>query len=223
MKRALFLFLLTGCSAFSSQDWSRYEGIIARAPFGKEPSPAETAEPVRPAGEFTKQYRLCLLYKNAAGKFKAGVVNKTDNKSLLLQVGETEKGLSLVDVRLEEGIAVLRQNGETAQLVLEGLAAPALSSGAAVAAVLPVESGKTQPVLRIGSNTPPEHILAALADATPKQPRMTVRKTELQTAEAADLNDGGSAALSSGAEKKITIRAPSAYLVQSVPKRYSPF
>lgn len=133
MKHALFLLLLTGSSVLAGHDLSRYEMIISRSPFGREPLP-EPGSSTGKAAEIAGQYRLCMLYENASGQLKAGVVNKTDNKSLLLQVGESDQGLTLMEVQLEEGVAVLQQNGETIRLVLEGLAAPGLPPATQVAA-----------------------------------------------------------------------------------------
>jgi hypothetical protein len=223
MKRALFLFLLAGSSVFAAHDLSRYEAIIDRAPFGKEPPPGESAASAQPAGEFARQYRLCMLYEGTTGQLKAGIVSKVNNKNFFLQVGESEAGLSLIEVRLEEGVAILRQGGETAQLILEGLATP-LSSVAAVAS-LPSEPAPAQQIRRAGKEAAPEHILAALNDSSPKQPRITVRKTKPASSGDSANFDENSTALSAGAEQTVVAAAPAAgnYLVQSVPKRYNPF
>lgn len=237
----IFCLLLTVSSARAGFDMSRYEVIIERQPFGKEPLTEEPAAPVKPVGEFAKQYRLCMLYQNTDGQLKAGLVSKTNNKNTFLQVGESDNGLSLVDVRLEEGIAVLQQGGETALLMLEGLgtplAAPASSAPSAVAAV-PAEPA--QLIRRSGTDAAPAHVLAALTDSSPKKPRITVRKKETvpgagTTASATgSLDESGSAgsgrlapSSSIGETKTVAMatqsRAPANYLIQSVPARYNPF
>ena len=132
----LFSVFLVSCFLWFSPDaqastgFERYEIILSRLPFGKEPPPEEMAAPERPSGEFAKQYRLSMLYEDAQGQLKAGLVSKVNNKSLLLQIGESGEGVSLIDVLLEEGVAVLGSGGETARLLLEGLGpVPGLSQG----------------------------------------------------------------------------------------------
>ncbi|MFA6172288.1 MAG: hypothetical protein WC334_01725 [Kiritimatiellales bacterium] len=225
MKRALFLFLLTGAPAFAGHDWSRYEIIMERSPFGKEPPPEENAAAARPAGEFAKQYRLCMLYEGTAGQLKAGIVSKVNNKNFFLQVGESEEGLSLVEVRLEEGVAVLQQGGETAQLLLEGLGGDpaAVQSQRAVALLMP-EPSAAQQIRRTGAESAPGHILAGLTDSAPKQPQITVHKTIPDPVEDSGNGTSGAAEAPPAASAVVAqAPAPANYLVQSVPKRFNPF
>jgi len=227
MNRVLFFFLLTGASAFAGHDWSRYEVIMERAPFGSEPPPSETAEPARPAGEFAKQYRLCMLYESVSGQLKAGLVSKVNNKNFFLQVGESEGGLSLVEAHLEEGLVVLQQGGETAQLRLEGVGgdpsvAQAQKAIASAASLVP-RSTLVQQFRCAGEKSAPEHILAGLTDSAPKQAQITVRQTIPDPVE-----DFGSAVNIAETRPAVTVvvaKAPVSanYLVQSVPKQFSPF
>ena len=229
MKHGLLLFLLTAASAFAGydSDWSRYEIIMERAPFGKEPPPSETSEPARPAGEFAKQYRLCMLYEGTTGQLKAGIVSKVNNKNFFLQVGESEEGLSLVEVRLEEGVAVLQQGGETAQLLLEGLggdpAAALAQRGIVAAAAALAPETAAQQIRSTGTESAPEHILAGLTDSAPKQPQITVHKTIPDPVE--DSGDAVNSAEAPPAVSAVAAQAPAPanYLVQSVPKRFNPF
>jgi hypothetical protein len=217
----------------AAYDMSRYEIIMERAPFGKAPLPDEAAAPPRPAGEFAKQYRLCMLYEDAQGRLKAGLVSKTNNKNFFLQVGESESGLSLAEVRLEDGVAVLQQGGETAQLILEGLGTPRAAVPQQVA-MNPAPAGLTpaQIIRRAGAEAAPEHILAALADSSPKPAKLTVRKTEppVSPGASSELPDepGLSESLNSNANRPAgsagkangevaQARALSNYAVQSVP------
>jgi len=249
MKYALYILLLAGTTAFAGYDWSRYEVIAERAPFGKEPPPSETAEAAKPAGNFAKQYRLCMLYESVSGQLKAGIVSKVNNKNFYLQVGESDGGISLVDVRLEEGVAILRQGDETAQLLLEGLGGdPAVALAqrgisAAVAALAP-EPASMQQVHRAGTEAVPEHILAKLSASASKRPQITVH--EVNSALPASIINAGSH-LARGAKPasfpkaaKFNTNKPVAqpvtlapmvakvpvaanYVVQSVPERLSPF
>jgi hypothetical protein len=216
--KMILSILFAGSSAFAAYDLSRYEAIIDRAPFGKEP-PSETAEPARPDGEFARQYRLCMLYKNSDGQLKAGLVSKTNNKNFFLQVGESGEGLSLVDIRLEDGVAVLQQGDETAQLILEGLGTPwgPISPASATASSAPATA--LQQVRRVGADQIPEHIRLSLVDSSPKQPRIAISRSS-----------GGGAENPAETRNEIstrpaTVKKPYSgnYLVQSVPQRYNPF
>ncbi len=237
-RRLLFLLLLASGPVFAGHDWDRYEIIMERSPFGKEPLTEESADQAKPSGEFAKQYRLCMLYEDAHGQLKAGIVSKVNNKNFFLQVGESSKEFSLVEVRLEEGIAILQQGDETAQLLLEGLGTPILSAPQGVAVASSAASFAPQQIRRTGTRSAPEHILAALTDSSPKQAQITVRKTRTVefSGESSDPSDGvgspeplisneNSAAFSSGAGKTVAAQAlaPANYLVQSVPERWNPF
>ncbi len=229
IKQTRFAFLLAGLSASAAHDWSRYEIIMERSPFGKEPPPSETAETAKPSGEFAKQYRLCMLCGNAQGQLKAGIVSKVNNKNFYLQVGESEGGLSLVGIRLEEGIAIFQQGDETAQLLLEGLGGdPAAASAqrgiaAATAALMP---GNTlvQQIRQTGAVSAPEHILAELTDSAPKQAQITVRDTNSDPLTDSVDTVGNSPNPAPEAPPAMAAQAPAPanYLVQSVPKRFVP-
>jgi hypothetical protein len=130
----IFYLLLTVSSALAGFDMSRYEIIMERQTFGKEPPLEESAAPAKPVGQFAKQYRLCMLYEDATGQLKAGLVSKTSNKSLFLVIGETEGGLTIADVDIVNGTALLKKDGEVARLALEGLNLPAVATASAVGA-----------------------------------------------------------------------------------------
>jgi hypothetical protein len=226
-RKLLLLLLIAAGPVFAGHDWDRYAVIMERSPFGKEPLIEESAEQAKPAGEFAKQYRLCMLYEDTQGQLKAGIVSKVNNKNFFLQAGENGEEFTLVEVRLEEGIAVLRQGSDTAQLILEGLGTPILSAPKTVATASPSFTSPAALIRRGGAKTAPEHIVAALTDSSPKQAQITVRKTVTQSA-AEDPSGGGDTALrdeSGGFSQPAAVRkAPSAnYLVQSVPKRWNPF
>lgn len=179
MKTLLFFALIAAGTVLADHDWSRYESIIERSPFGKEPPPPETTAD-RQAGSFAKEYRLSMLYKDAEGRLKAGMVSKVNNKSLLLSVGESDGDISLVDVQMEEGTAVLQRGQETAQLLLEGLDIPfsAGASGSNAPQHDPVQI-RTRPTLFRQAGTAekaPAHIRMALKDSTPKRATLTVVK-----------------------------------------------
>ncbi len=171
MKVLLISLLLLSPAAQASSGWSRYETIIARAPFGQQP-PAPETPVVQPDAAFAKQYRLCMLYKDSQGNFRAGLVSKTSNKNLILCLGESENGLSLIDVRLAEGVAVLKKGDETAYLTLEGLNTP--SESPAFAAIQ--KNTAAQTVQRSGSTGVSRQIQEALKDSAPRHPHLRVTR-----------------------------------------------
>jgi hypothetical protein len=220
MKKAIIWLLLPAAlSVHAGHDWSRYEIIMERAPFGKEPLSEESAASAQPAGEFAKQYRLCMLYEDAQGQLKAGLISKVNNKNFFLQVGESDEGLSLVDVRLEDGVAILQQGAETAQLILEGLGTPRVPMSQASAIALSSPATALQQVRRDGAERIPEHIRANLIDSSPKRPRVALSGSSGGGAEN-PAETGAAISMSSAAVKKIPAGN---YLVQSVPQRYNPF
>jgi len=239
MKTVLFLALIAAGTVQADHDWSRYEFIIERSPFGKEPPPPETMSADRPAGSFAKEYRLSMLYKDAGGRLKAGMVSKVNNKSLLLSVGESDGDISLVDVQMEDGTAVLQRGQETAQLLLEGLDIPfsAGAPGPNVPQNDPVQI-VTRPTIfrRAGTERAPAHIRMALKDSAPKRATLTVVKkkkspvtdtgdeeTSLHSSTRPSGNSvsGGSAGLSTAGNTPVpkeTSSDNSGYLVQSAPR-----
>ena len=235
MKKKMMLLLFPAAlSASAGFDISRYEIIMDRKPFGNKPPSEELAAPAKPAGEFAKQYRLCMLYKDASGQLKAGLVSKTNNKNFYLQVGESDSGFSLVEVRLEEGIAVVRQGDETAQLILEGLGTPLVTSVSQQVAMNPAPAGVTpaQIIRRGGVDAVPEHILDALKTSAPKQAQITIRKTKSDVSSGALSGSSDASGLSdsltsnvnrpTGSSGKVNVEVPPArelsnYVIQSVP------
>lgn len=171
------LLLFCAWNACADADWQRYETIIERKPFGAEPPLPEMSADAPPSGAFAREYRLCMLYKDAQGQQKAGLVSKVNNRNVFLAVGETDEGILLAGVRLEEGIAVLEKGGERAQLILEGLNLPPSPVSAPGAAVAAGPAPRPQYIRRTAVKETPAHILAALTDSSPKRPQMTVRKS----------------------------------------------
>lgn len=235
----LMIWSCLSASVPATYDMSRYQVIMERSPFGKEPPVEESSAPAKSAGEFAKQYRLCMLYQDAEGQLKAGLVSKTNNKNTFLRVGESKNGLSLVEVRLEEGVAILQQGGETALLMLEGLGTPLTApTTTAPSAVAAVQAQPSQLIRRSGTDETPAHILAALTDSAPKRPRLTVNKrrsfasTGGSPAGASQTGspDGfASASFASPDKQPVTVaqvalsEKPANYLIQRVPPRFNPF
>lgn len=141
------MMLVSGASS-ASTGWDRYEPILARSPFGQAAVMEEVKAPVSvQAAQLTKLYRLCAIYEGVDGLPRAGVVNRTNNKSTSLMQGESEEGLKLLDVRFETGEALLSSGGEQVWLKLQSVAfsgTPVNIAPVAGSVKTEVSSGKSQ-------------------------------------------------------------------------------
>jgi hypothetical protein len=231
MKTACLISLLfAGASVQAAHEWDRYQAIMDRSPFGKEPPPSEEPAVSRPAGEFVKQYRLCMLYEDAAGQLRAGLVSKTNNKNIFLSAGDQDGEVLLVEAHIEEGTAVLRRGSETAQLVLEGLDLPVSPESIPQKTAAGPINIHPQIVRRAGAPDAPQHVRQALKNSEPKRAALTLRpRREASGASSADSdpsvdlgNPVGSDRLSgaaspSPASTKKTIEKGGGYNIQPVP------
>lgn len=107
----------------SSADNNRYEVIIERNPFGAElisPEPSVSsiqneAMALAAAKAAEKELRLCFIFETDAGVIRAGFENKTakkgESKSIMLGIGETFKGMKLLEVNIQNSTATLDRNG----------------------------------------------------------------------------------------------------------------
>jgi len=109
----LALMLSRGVTA---ADFSRYETILTRKPFGEvplqpDPSATESTQPQQPP--FVKELRMCAVIESDLG-IRVGFVNikSKPSKSYFLYVGESEDGIELVDADYEMEAALLRKGTE---------------------------------------------------------------------------------------------------------------
>ena len=62
-----------------------------------------------------KELRLCFIFETDTGIIRAGFENKTakkgESKSVMLSVGESFKGMKLLDVNIQNSTATLDRNG----------------------------------------------------------------------------------------------------------------
>jgi hypothetical protein len=104
----------------------RYELIVDRAPFGADPlnvdvaaQNAQNAQDAKAAAAAAKaaekELRLCFLLESESGEVRAGFENKTakagDPKSVMLLVGESFRGMKLLDIDLLNSSATLDRSG----------------------------------------------------------------------------------------------------------------
>ena len=121
MKKLILVSFIFTISIFGELD--KYQIIIDRQPFGRElisPEPSVSsikseAEAIAAAKSAEKELRLCFIFETTKGLIRAGFQNKIvkagEPKSIMLGVGDTFKGMKLVDVNIQESTATLDRNG----------------------------------------------------------------------------------------------------------------
>ncbi len=117
-------------------DFSRYEVILARRPFGEAPAEldADIAASVQPVGpSFADRLQMCAI--TAVGdSLRVGFIDSSSKppKSYYLFVGESEDGITVVSADYEAETALLRKGAEERQLAMGG---GSTASGVSMAAV----------------------------------------------------------------------------------------
>ncbi len=135
---ALGITVAGGFAADTQYDAKRYTVIIERSPFGADPLiAAEAAKNAKDAAAAAaaskaaeKELRLCFLLESDSGEVRAGFENKTakagDPKSVMLMVGESFRGMKLLEIDLATSSATLDRSGSRVTFELaKGAAKPA--------------------------------------------------------------------------------------------------
>ena len=99
-------------------DFSKYQVILDRKPFGVAPPP-EVVQPVfTPENSFAKSLRMCALLEDDNG-IRIGLIDQSNNKNFFLSVGQTEENIELVSANYQDEEAVLRKGAEMAVIKLQ--------------------------------------------------------------------------------------------------------
>ncbi len=127
---------VNGAGVVALQNFSHYEVILQRRPFGDAaPTAAELAaanRPVVPAGpSYIDSLRLCAI-TDADGAIRVGFVDikAKPPKTYFLFVGQSEDGIEVVDADYENESVILSKGGEERGLTMAGATALASSSAA---------------------------------------------------------------------------------------------
>ncbi len=134
----LLVIAIAGVSVGETEyDTKRYNVIIERSPFGADPLiAAEAAKDAKDAAADAaskaaeKELRLCFLLESESGEVRAGFQNKTakagDPRSIMLVVGESFRGMKLLEIDLHNSSATLDRGGSRVTFELaRGAAQPA--------------------------------------------------------------------------------------------------
>ncbi len=107
-------------------DFSRYDIILSRKPFGSNAVPPPVSDHVasqrvNPAKSFIKDYNMCAIRESLVG-VSVGLVNikAKPARSFFLYEGDSEDGVLLVEANFREEKALLRKDGEECWISMSG-------------------------------------------------------------------------------------------------------
>ena len=135
--------LIPAAMAFGMEraDFSRYEIILTRKPFG-EPPPAAAAPAAAPAqASFIKDIRMLAITESEQFGVQVGFQDLVNKKNYYLKVGESEDGIEVADGDYEKEAALLRKGGQEFWIDMRGQVS---SSGGASPGV-PLGAGPVPP------------------------------------------------------------------------------
>jgi hypothetical protein len=112
-------------AAAPAHDFSWYQVILERKPFGVPPVVASPAPgrggpgAAAPQGAFINDLRMCAVTEQN-DELRVGIVDIKNNKSYLFRLGETQDDITLVDADYQEECALLRKGAEEYWISLKG-------------------------------------------------------------------------------------------------------
>lgn len=117
---------LAGCLACAATlcaadvpEFSRYQLILDRKPFGEAPPIPVAAAIVNPEDSFAKTIRMSALLEVDGGGIRIGIIDQKTNKDFYIGVGEEIEGIELISADYEKEEAVLRKGAEMAVIKLQ--------------------------------------------------------------------------------------------------------
>jgi len=109
--------LAAAARADETADFSRYQVIMDRKPFGVAPPvPVAPPPPLTAEQSFARTLRLSGMWQRGDGSVRVAIIDANGNRNLYLSVGEMEEGIELVSVDQQSEEAVLRKGTEMAVL-----------------------------------------------------------------------------------------------------------
>jgi hypothetical protein len=121
----LLLFLIQGLTAVAEPlQFDRYGVIITRRPFGEETlpvPPVDLSKPVLPPDQsFTAKFKIAAVTRNSKGVVQVGLVDLKNNRSTLLEVGDSIEGVEVVEADYVNERARLRRDPEDYWVSMSG-------------------------------------------------------------------------------------------------------
>ena len=152
MKPLISILVLLGLAAVAGAagDFSAYQGIIDRKPFGDETKmPAGGAAGLVPPAESPfKDLKLSAIIETPAGP-QAGLLNVKNQKTYLLSVGDVEDGIEMVEIDYKGDRARVRIGTDEQSIPLGG-APGAAAIAPPQAPVLMTSPGQLTPATMAG-------------------------------------------------------------------------
>lgn len=121
MKSRLAILILIPAVALCVPDdegFKRYQLILDKQPFGREPPEAEIVQ-VPASQSFARNLRLSMLFEGPDGTTRAGIIDTASKKSYILRIGEPQDGLEVVEADVKTSEAMVRKDNEVALFKLE--------------------------------------------------------------------------------------------------------
>jgi len=107
-----------GAHAVTTADFSRYQAVIDRKPFGEvAPIAVPGAANLATAESFTRDYEMKAIIDDG-GKVQVCVLDKKTNKHIYLEIDREINGMQLVSVNYDKEEAALKMGGETTVIKL---------------------------------------------------------------------------------------------------------
>lgn len=104
--------------ATTTQDFSRYQVILDRSPFGEvAPIVLPGAAGLAIAESFAKDYEMKAIIDNG-DNIQVGILDKKTKKHIYLDIGQEIGGMQLVSANYEKEEAVLKMGAETTVIML---------------------------------------------------------------------------------------------------------
>ena len=122
----LTLFAFAVLCRANDEGFKRYQLILDKQPFGKEPPEADIVQ-VPASQSFARNLRLSMLFEGPDGTTRAGIVDNSTKKSYILRIGEPQDGLEMVEADIRTSEAMLKKGNEVALFKLEAGAGKPIS------------------------------------------------------------------------------------------------
>ncbi len=121
------MMVALGTVSVCAADFTRYQVILDRLPFGSEAVPAAAgaaavdAQPAAPA--ITKTLKMCAITRHdRTGALQVGLVDTATKKNYFIAVGETEDGITVVEADYEAEKALLSKDGQETWITMTDVA-----------------------------------------------------------------------------------------------------
>jgi hypothetical protein len=121
VKSHLAILILIPAIALCAADddgFKRYQLILDKQPFGREPPEADMVQ-VPASQSFARNLRLSMLFEGPDGTTRAGIVDTASKKSYILRIGEPQDGFEVIEADIKTSEAMVRKNNEVALFKLE--------------------------------------------------------------------------------------------------------